>query len=152
MNSFAKLVNATGLFEFVACSKECRKISCKAGCFAGNIDNMIYSVRKNLWQCPWMNTVSWRIKNDHIWFFCKIIKNFKDISGNKFTVVKIIKSSILSGRLHCFFHDLYSDHFICYRCCKLSDSSGSAVEVKDYFIFGVSNILAHYRIEHFSCQ
>ena len=91
MNSLTKLINAAGFFQLISCRQKCRKISCQAGRFAGNIYNMVYPIRKNLRQCFGMDSIPWRIQNDHIRFLRQIIQDFKDISCNKFAITQVIQ-------------------------------------------------------------
>ena len=76
MHSFAELVYAACLFQFVACSEECREIPGEAGGFAGNVDDVVYAVGENLRQGLWVNTVSWWVENEHVWFLSEVIKDF----------------------------------------------------------------------------
>ena len=44
-----------------------------------------------------MNTVSWRIQHDHIWFFFQVVQNFQHISCNKSAI----------GQVHSARHSLW---------------------------------------------
>ena len=86
MNSFAELIYAACLFKFVSCCEECRKIACEAGGFAGDVDDVVYAVGENLRQSLWMDTVSWWVEDDYIWFLGEVIEDFEDVSGYEFAV------------------------------------------------------------------
>ena len=152
MNSLTKLINAAGFFQLIPCRQKCRKISCQAGRFAGNIYNMVYPIRKNLRQCFGMDSIPWRIQNDHIRFLRQIIQDFKDISCNKFAITQVIQCCILFCSFYCLFHNFHTYHFVRYGGCKLGDRSGSAVKVEHYFILRISDILTYDRIKHFRSQ
>ena len=152
MDSLAELIYTAGFFQAISCLQKCGKISGQAGGFAGNIDNMIHPVGEDFRQCFGMNTVSGRIQNDHIRFLSQIIQYLQYVTCNKSAVCQIVKCCVFSCCFYSFLHNLDSDHFICYRSGKLGDGSGSAIEVKDYLIFGISNILPYNRIQNLSCQ
>ena len=48
-----------------------------------------------------------------------------------------------------FLDDLNPDYFLSYRRKNLCDRSGSAVEIKDHFVFGITDIFARLLIQYF---
>ena len=86
MHSFAELVYAACLFQFVACSEECREIPGEAGGFAGDVDDVVYAVGEDFRQCLWMDAVSWRVEDDHIRFLSEVIEDFENVPGDKSAV------------------------------------------------------------------
>ena len=58
---------------------------------------MVYPIRKNLRQCFGMDSIPWRIQNDHIRFLRQIIQDFKDISCNPETQARDIGFLVQKG-------------------------------------------------------
>ena len=79
--------------EAVEAAKQNAALNNLSNCkfIAGNIYNMVYPIRKNLRQCFGMDSIPWRIQNDHIRFLRQIIQDFKDISCNKFAITQVIQ-------------------------------------------------------------
>ena len=99
-----------------------------------------------------MNPLSGRIQNNHIRLYLQVIKNLQYVSRNKTAVGQPVQSSILSGCFHCFFYNLHTDHFFCYRRQKLGNGSGSAVKIKDLHASCIFNICADNRIQNLRRQ
>jgi len=150
MHRLTKLVDCHALFHAVAfCLKHCQ-ISCKTARFAGNIDYAFHAVIQNLRQCFRVYAVSWRIQNDQIRFFCNIIECLQHIVRKKSAVCDAVHRCILFCRFHCLRYDLHANHLFCNSRCNLSDRSGSAVEIKDHFVFGISDVLSDRLIQNLS--
>ena len=95
-HGFAELVHATGFFKAISSLKKCLQITCKAGCFTGDIHNTIYPIGKDLRQCFRMDSIARWIQDDHIRLLSQIIQNLQDVTGNEFTVIQSVQLRILS--------------------------------------------------------
>lgn len=103
-------------------------------------------------QCLWMDAVSWRIKDDIIRLIFNSIQHFQNVTGNEFTVVQLVQSGIDFGCLDSFFHNFYTDNFLCHCCQNLGNGTCSAVKVENSHIFGITDIRTGNIVEQFSPQ
>ena len=72
---FAELVYTTGFLKTVACLKKGFEVSGEAGSFAGDVDDAVYTVGKDLRQCFRVDSVARRVKNDHVRFLGQVIED-----------------------------------------------------------------------------
>ena len=113
-HGFAELVYTTGFLKTVACLKKGFEVSGEAGSFAGDVDDAVYAVGKDLRQYFRMDSVARRVKNDHIRFLGQVIEDLKNVTGDESAVIKAVEFRILSRCFHGILHDLNTDHFFCH--------------------------------------
>ena len=152
MHRLTKLVDCHALFHAVAfCLKHCQ-ISCKTARFAGKYRLCV--PRRNpessavLSGCTPSLGGSRMIRSG---FFCNIIEvPSAHHPQRKSAVCDAVHRCILFCRFHCLRYDLHANHLFCNSRCNLSDRSGSAVEIKDHFVFGISDVLSDRLIQNLS--
>ena len=151
-HGFAELVYTTGFLKSVACLKKGFEVSGEAGSFAGDVDDAVYTVGKDLRQCFRVDSVARRVKNDHIRFLGQVIEDLKNVTGDKSAVIKTVEFRILSRCFHGILHDLNTDHFFCHWREELGNRACSAVQVKNFHSTGILDVVSDNIIEHFRCQ
>ena len=147
MDSLAELVYAAGFFQTVSVFQKRRKITGKAGGFAGNVDNMFHAVGEDLRQRFWMDAVTGGIEDDDVRLFGKVVENLQNISCNKAAVGQTVKSGVFSGCFYRILHNLHTNDLICNGSCKLGNGSGAAVEVKNNLVLRISNVISYNRVQ-----
>ena len=140
MNRAREHIDTMCLFYFISSLNQHAQVSGQAGRLTGNIHHIRHPVINDLVQCLWMDAVSWRIKDDIIRLIFNGIQHFQNVTGNKFTVVQLVQSGIDFGCLDSFFHNFYTDNFLCHCCQNLGDGTCSAVKVKNSHIFCIADI------------
>ena len=142
MHRLTKLIHAADLFHPIPICQKHLQISCQAGWLAGDIHQFIHSILDDLWQGLGVYSVSWRIQDDEIRFLLHLIQDLQHISSNKPAVCDPVKGGVFFGSFYCFLHDLHANDFFCHFCQDLGDGAGSAVQIKDGHIPGVSDIFS----------
>ena len=133
----------------VPCCLQCSQIVFQACCFTGYIDDRVHPNPQYLRHCLWMDPLTGRIENDHIWLLFQLIYYFQNVTTDKIAVVQTILTGIASCGLYRFFYDLNSGHMSCDRRKNLGDCPCSAVEVKNHFILRLSDIITRRLVQDF---
>ena len=79
-----ELIHAHPSHRLISSLKKCRNISRQTGGLAGNIEDLLHAVSKDLGKRLGVNAVPGRIQNDQIGLLFNPIEDLQYISGNKF--------------------------------------------------------------------
>ena len=149
MHRLAELIHRRHLLHTISRQLHHLQITCQTGHLTGNIYNLIHPIIQDLRECLRMDSVSRRIQYDHIRLLFNLIKHFKHIACNEFTIGKPISDSIFFCRLDCFFNNLNTDHFLRNRSKYLTNCSCSAEQIKHNLIIDISDIFSYCLIKYF---
>ena len=148
MNGLTELIDCRHLLHPVSRHLHHLKIPCKTGHLAGNINDPVHSILKNFRQCFRMDTISRRIKDDHIRLLLDLVQHLKYIACYEFTIRKSIAESIFFCSFYCLLDDLHTNHFLCNRSQHLTDRSGSTEQIKNCLILNISDVFPDSLIQY----
>ena len=95
-----------------------------------------------------MDTISRRIKDDHIRLLLDLVQHLKYIACYEFTIRKSIAESIFFCSFYCLLDDLHTNHFLCNRSQHLTDCSGSTEQIKNCLILNISDVFPDSLIQY----
>ena len=90
MNRIRELIHSCRSHNLISCCLKYLQISRKTCRLTADIYHLFNPEINNLLNRFWMDSISWWVKYDKVWFIFQLIHNFQYISCDKFTVIKFI--------------------------------------------------------------
>ena len=152
MHRLTKLVHTTTPPDLIPCCQKRRQISCQAGGFAGDVDDVFYSISKDLWQGFGVDSIAWGIQDDHVGLLSDVVQDFQDVTGDETAVGEAVQGGVYFGSFYGFFHNFHANHFFRYGSKKLGNGSGAALEIEYLFLLGIANVIKDNGVKYLRCQ